>query len=107
MTTLQSEKVQRVDLNDEGIALFTEITKKRKPAELIFLRSSGKPWKHSEQQRPMNDACEAAKIDGVTFHILRHTYASHSLMNGMTMEVLAQQLGHKDTRITMRHYAHL
>jgi integrase len=96
-----------VDLNDEGIALFAEITKKRKPKELIFLRSNGKPWKHSEQQRPMNNACEAAKIEGVTFHILRHTYASHSLMNGMTMEVLAQQLGHKDTRITMRHYAHL
>jgi hypothetical protein len=30
-----------------------------------------------------------------------------SAMNGMTIEVLAQQLGHKDTRITMRHYAHL
>jgi hypothetical protein len=28
-------------------------------------------------------------------------------MAGMTIEVLAQQLGHKDTRITMRHYAHL
>jgi hypothetical protein len=28
-------------------------------------------------------------------------------MNGMTIEVLAQQLGHKDTRVTMRHYAHL
>jgi integrase len=96
-----------VDLNDEGIALFAEVTKQRKPKELIFLRSNGKPWKQSEQQRPMDDACESAKLEGVTFHILRHTYASHSLMNGMTIEVLAQQLGHKDTRITMRHYAHL
>jgi hypothetical protein len=32
---------------------------------------------------------------------------SHALMAGMTFEVLAQQLGHKDTRITMRHYAQL
>jgi hypothetical protein len=55
----------------------------------------------------MDDACSAAKIEGVTFHILHHTYASHALMTGMTIEVLAQQLGHKDTRITMRHYAHL
>jgi integrase len=55
----------------------------------------------------MNDAWESPKLQGVTFHILRHTYASHSLINGMTIEVLAQQLGHKDTRITMRHYAHL
>jgi len=96
-----------VDLNDEGIALLAEVTKQRKPKELIFLRSNGKRWKQSEQQRPMDDACETAKLEGVTFHILRHTYASHSLMNGMTIEVLAQQLGHKDTRITMRHYAHL
>jgi len=55
----------------------------------------------------MNSACDSAKVEDVTFHILRHTYASHSLMAGMTIEVLAQQLGHKDTRITMRHYAHL
>jgi integrase len=55
----------------------------------------------------MNAACDAAKVEGVNFHILRHTYASHALMAGMTIEVLAQQLGHKDTRITMRHYAHL
>jgi hypothetical protein len=28
-------------------------------------------------------------------------------MAGMTIEVLVQQLGHKDTRITLRHYGHL
>jgi len=28
-------------------------------------------------------------------------------MAGMTVEVFARQLVHKDTRITMRHYAHL
>jgi integrase len=96
-----------VDLNDAGIEFFGELAKGRKPKDILFMRSVEKPWKTSEQFRPMNAACEAAKIDGVTFHILRHTYASHALMAGMTIEVLAQQLGHKDTRITMRHYAHL
>lgn len=96
-----------VDLNDAGIEFFKHLSSERKPNEALFLRSNGKAWKTSEQFRPMNAACEAAKVDGVTFHILRHTYASHSLMAGMTIEVLAQQLGHKDTRITMRHYAHL
>jgi integrase len=79
----------------------------RKPKEKLFLKANGIQWQTSEQFRPMNAACEAAKVEGVTFHILRHTYASHALMAGMTIEVLAQQLGHKDTRITMRHYAHL
>ncbi len=96
-----------IDLNDAGIEFFKHLVNGRKSKESLFLRSNGKAWKTSEQFRPMNAACDAAKVEGVTFHILRHTYASHSLMDGMTIEVLAQQLGHKDTRITMRHYAHL
>jgi integrase len=96
-----------VDLNDEGVALFQQLTEGRKPHDRIFLKANGKPWKQSEQFRPMNAACEAANVEGVTFHILRHTYASHAAMNGMPIEVLAKQLGHKDTRITIRHYAHL
>jgi site-specific recombinase XerD len=55
----------------------------------------------------MDAACEAAKLEGVTFHILRHPYASHAVMNGMPIAVLSEQLGHKDTRITGWHYAHL
>lgn len=96
-----------VDLNEAGIAFFSNLISGRNSDEKLFLRSNGKAWKTSEQFRPMNAACDSAKVDGVTFHILRHTYASHALMAGMTIEVLAQQLGHKDTRITMRHYAHL
>jgi hypothetical protein len=38
-----------VDLNDEGIALFAEMTMQRKQKELIFLRSNGKPWKQSRR----------------------------------------------------------
>jgi integrase len=96
-----------VELNDEGIALFKTLTQDRDADETMFLRSNGKSWKQSEQQRPMDAACDAAKLEGVTFHILRHTYASHAVMNGMPIKVLADNLGHKDTRITERHYAHL
>jgi integrase len=96
-----------VDLNESGIGLFTQITANRDAEEKVFLRSNGKPWKKSEQFRPMNDACKAAEIEDVTFHILRHTYASHCLKNGMPMPVLAKILGHKDQRITARHYAHV
>jgi integrase len=94
-------------LNDEGVEFFAELTEGRNEDEAIFLRTENKPWKMSEQKRPMDQACEVAGIDGVTFHILRHTYASHAVMNGMPIAVLSEQLGHKDTRITERHYAHL
>ena len=59
------------------------------------------------QKRSTYAACEVAKLEGVTFHFLRHTYASRAIMNGMPIGVLSEHLGHKDTRITERHDAHL
>jgi integrase len=43
----------------------------------------------------------------VTFHVLRHTHASQLAMRGVPMAVIAKQLGHADTRMTEKHYAHL
>ena len=43
----------------------------------------------------------------IGFHVLRHTYASRLAMRGVPMAVIAAQLGHTDTRMTERHYAHL
>lgn len=53
-------------------------------------------------------ACAAAKIDpSVTFHELRHTYASTLAQLGVDLLSISKLLGHADTRITARHYAHL
>jgi integrase len=38
---------------------------------------------------------------------LRHTYASSLAMKGVPMGVIAAQLGHSDTRMTSKHYAHI
>ena len=43
----------------------------------------------------------------MNFHVLRHTHASHLAMNGVGLGVIAAQLGHADTRMTEKHYAHL
>jgi site-specific recombinase XerD len=96
-----------VELNAEGVAFFAHITQDRATSERVFLQSNGKPWTKNEQQRPMIAACTTSEIQDVSFHILRHTYASHAVMNGMPLRVVAKNIGHKDTRITERHYAHL
>ena len=38
---------------------------------------------------------------------MRHTYASRLAMRRVPLQVIAEQLGHADTRITQKHYAHL
>jgi hypothetical protein len=39
--------------------------------------------------------------------VLRHTHASILAMRAVPMAVIARQLGHSDTCMTERHYAHL
>lgn len=97
-----------VFLNDEGVALFELLTLGRPGSDFIFLRADGTPWRKSHQTRRMREACRTAKIDPpVPFHSLRHTYASHYLMNNGTLFGLAKQLGHADTRMVERHYGKL
>ena len=43
----------------------------------------------------------------LTSHVTRHTWASHAVMNGTPLLVVAQNLGHRDTRMVERHYGHL
>jgi integrase len=100
--------VRHVVLTEEGRHLFTQCTAGRAADERIFLRSDAKPWGASHQQRPLAEAASRAKISPApTFHILRHTHASLLAMRGVPMGVIAAQLGHRDTRMTEKHYAHL
>ncbi len=56
----------------------------------------------------MQKACERARIvPAVSFHILRHTHGSMLAMRGVPMGVIAEQLGHSNSRVTEKHYAHL
>ena len=74
----------------------------------MFTREDGEPWGRSHQFRRMKDACQRARISpAVSFHILRHTHASQLVQRGTPLPVIAAQLGHSDTRICERHYAHL
>jgi integrase len=104
---LSKGKLRHVTLTDEALALFRTWASGEGKA-LMLPRADGRPWKKSEQQRPLAAGSKIANITPpVTFHILRHTHGSHLAMRGTPMAIIAKQLGHADTRITEKHYAHL
>lgn len=111
MTTRKGDgsvKVYHVHLTDEGRRFFERACAGKRRTDLIFTKADGSQWQKSDQARPMLEASQRAKIDPpVNFHCLRHTYASHAIMNGAPLIVVATNLGHSDTRMVELHYGHL
>jgi integrase len=124
----KSGKPRHIMLSPEGVALFDELTAKgQSPDDLVFLRNivrsqtrdaKGKfdntsqdyktgAWGTDHQHRFMVAACKAAGLEYISFHELRHTYASMLVSKGLIMPIIAEQLGHSDSRMVEKHYGHL
>lgn len=105
--TSKSGKPRHVYLTNEGQTFFAALARRRKPREILLKRPDGMAWRSSDQQRPLARACKIAGLPPLSFHELRHTYASRLVMRGAPLPVVARQLGHSDTRMVEKHYGHM
>ena len=104
-----------ITLTAEGAAFFAEHCLGLDPTTILFPRETYDRkeknklgvWTRPELSRMMRDVCDAASLDRLTFHELRHTYASGLVNAGVPLVFVAQQLGHRDTRMVEKHYGHL
>jgi integrase len=104
----KSGRPRHVYLTEEGVQFFDGLTVARPRDALMFAHAEGSPWGPSHQHRAMREACLHAEIQPpISFHILRHTYASFLTKAGVPLQVVASALGHADARMTEKHYAHL
>ena len=102
------QKTRNIILNDEGIRHFTNIVKDVASDDLILKRLDGKMWGPTDPYDRLDAGCQLAGITPrVTFHQLRHTYASLAVMAGVPLVVVSQNLGHANTNACERFYAHL
>jgi len=104
----KSGKGRHVPLTTEGAELFASVCLGKVGSNLAFTRADGSGWGKNYQVRPLLEASNVAKIEpAIGFHELRHTYASFLANAGADLLTISKLLGHADTRITARHYAHL
>jgi integrase len=101
-------KPRHVVLTDEGLAFFRSISVGRLGHEPMFVKPTGALWSKGDQAHPMKAACRRAGISPpVNFHATRHTWASHAVMNGVPLLIVAKNLGHATTKMVETHYGHM
>lgn len=105
--TSKSNKSRYVILDAEGTQFFATVARDLLGHSPMLVHEGVGPWGKSLQHRSMKDAYTAANLPPLTFHELRHTYASRLVMRGVSLMVIAKQLGHSDSRMVEKHYGHL
>jgi integrase len=74
----------------------------------VFAARNGKPLMHRNATgRGFELAAAGAAIEGVTFHSMRHAFASRMIDRGISSTVLAALMGHESSTITEKRYVHL
>lgn len=103
----KSGTVQYVPLTEEGIAILRNLDSWQR-SKWVF--PSQNPQTHLNVDnfygRIYLPAVKLAGLEGVTWHTLRHTFASRLAMSGQTPSTIAALLRHSGTNLVAR-YAHL
>ncbi len=74
----------------------------------VFTDGAGLPIKRTRFSEVWRPACQRAGLpDEITFHDLRHYYASLLIHHGESVKVVQKRLGHKNASETLDTYAHL
>ncbi len=72
----------------------------------VFQDSGGAPLKYKICRRKLHEICELAGLRKITWHKLRHSFASHLAARRNSIVAIKELLGHSDIKTTMR-YAHV
>ena len=95
-------------LHGEAAALVESLVA-GKSAHDHIVTNSGKPWGKGSYSKRWARVCKAAEVDPpISFNeFCRHSYGSRYIMSGGHLLLAAKQMGHRDSRMLERHYAHI
>jgi integrase len=99
----KTEKLREVPINSETRKVLEAWWLGKKNEVVFYNPETGKPF--VDLKAGFGLACEKAGISGVTWHTLRHTFASRLVNRGVDIVTVKELLGHSSISVTMR-YAH-
>jgi integrase len=117
-TSPKNRKERRVDLNRELRQVLVELRDRRmleamqrgeeEVSGLVFPSETGGPLdSRNLYHRDFLPCLTAAGLRRVTFHALRHSFASMLIQNGASLAYVKEQMGHSSIQVTVDIYGHL
>jgi integrase len=97
----KTQKTRTVPINPEARRILEAWALNRKNEFVFYNQDTGKPFVDLKAGFAL--ACKKAEILGVTWHILRHTFASRLLALGVDIVTVQQLMGHSTVMVTMRY----
>jgi len=94
---------REIPINEQVKTAFIR-TSKHPDSPYIFCNKDGEPY--GDVRKSFFTALKKSGILNFHFHDLRHTFASHLVMNGVDLNTVRELLGHKSLEMTLR-YSHL
>jgi len=103
LTQTKNGRYRRVPLTDRVREVLQGRTTNATPTGYVFTRGNGQPARSIREA--FLGACERAKLNGLRFHDLRHTFATRLATSGVDIVTVQRLLGHQTLAMTQR-YAH-
>jgi integrase len=101
--TPKGKRSRDVPLNERAAGALKAHRHLRRP--LVFCKEDGKRLSEKMCQRALERLCRKAGVKGLQWHGLRHTFASHLVMRGVSLKAVQELLGYAHLTPAARHDA--
>ncbi len=104
LQTTKNGKPRHIPLNNAAIAALQSAYSLSNEQPWVFLNRYGE--QHTSPRTWFEKATKELRLRDITWHTLRHTFASRLVMAGVSLVTVKELMGHKTIEMTLR-YAHL
>lgn len=101
----KSRRTRVVPFPKQLLPIFKELKTQSKSGYVIE-NAKGEQMSVRSYQRSFETLIDKLGVSKLSFHALRHTFATRALESGMDVKTLSEILGHKSATVTLNRYAH-